>query len=115
MSTNTLHYGPYNNDPALDAGDTADTGLVVAGIPVLETILTASEQLVDIGNGLGLTTHAEVFNGAIPGPTFRLTVGQTVVVRLVNELPHPTGIQCHPSSSPAQSRANECQSDEGVR
>ena len=89
MSTNSLHYGPYNNDPALDAGDTADTGLVVAGIPVLETILTASlvtaasPMPVDIGGGTIVNT-AEVFNGAIPGPTFRLNAGDTVVVRLIN-------------------------------
>ena len=36
--------------------------------------------------------NAEVFNGEIPGPTFRLTVGQTVVVRLVNLLSYPLGI-----------------------
>ena len=95
MSTKTGFYGPYNNNSALDAVETADTGLVVDSIQALETILTASEQLVDIGNGLGLTTHAEVFNGAIPGPTFRLRLGQTVVVRLINNLPHPTGIHWH--------------------
>src|SRR5215218_9117615 len=39
--------------------------------------------------------YAETYNGAIPGPTFRLTVGDTVIVRLVNNLPYPTGIHWH--------------------
>ena len=81
-----LSYGPYF---VTDASDSNDTGL-----PALETTLTAREQPVDI-DGSGTMIHAETFNGAIPGPTFRLTVGDTVVVRLVNDLPHPTGIHWH--------------------
>ena len=37
----------------------------------------------------------ETFNGAIPGPTLRLNVGDTVIVRLINLLDHPTGIHWH--------------------
>jgi FtsP/CotA-like multicopper oxidase with cupredoxin domain len=81
----TTGISPYVVPVALDNADT--------GLPALETVLTASEQMVDIGNGV--TARAEVFNGAIPAPTFFLTVGDTVVVRLVNDLPHPTGIHWH--------------------
>ena len=84
----TTGIGPY---VVPTATDTDDTG----GVPsMLETTFTASEQLVDI-DGSGTLVHAEVFNGAIPGPTLRLNVGDTVVVRLVNDLPHPTGIHWH--------------------
>jgi FtsP/CotA-like multicopper oxidase with cupredoxin domain len=82
----TTGIGPYVVPYATDSDDT--------GLVGLETTLVASEALVDI-DGSGNLVHAEVFNGAIPGPTFRLTVGQTVVVRLVNNLPHPTGIHWH--------------------
>jgi FtsP/CotA-like multicopper oxidase with cupredoxin domain len=73
------------------ATDDADTGV---GSPVLETTFVASVQPVDI-DGSGNLIQAEVFNGAIPGPTLRLDVGQTAVVRLVNDLPVPTGIHWH--------------------
>lgn len=80
--------GPY---VGTDATDSDNTG---AGSPVIETTLTASRVIgIDIGGGV--LANAEVFNGKIPGPTFRLTVGDTVVVRLVNDLPYPTGIHWH--------------------
>ena len=71
---------------------TPSAGIVVGG--VLETTITASiQEEIDIG---GVTLkNAEVYNGAIPGPTFFLTVGDTVIVRLVNDLPYPTGIHWH--------------------
>jgi FtsP/CotA-like multicopper oxidase with cupredoxin domain len=59
----------------------------------LETTLTVSQQVVDIGGGV--LANAEVFNGGIPGPTFYLNVGDTVVVRLVNNLPYIFGIHWH--------------------
>ena len=78
--------GPY---VGTNASDTDDTGI---GSPVIETTLVVSQATVDIG---GVLAHAEVFNGAIPGPTFRLTVGDSVVVRLINDLPYPVGIHWH--------------------
>lgn len=63
---------------------------VVAG--VIQTTLRAS--LLPIVSG-GTSLNAETYNGAIPGPTFRLTVGDTVIVRLINNLPYPTGIHWH--------------------
>jgi FtsP/CotA-like multicopper oxidase with cupredoxin domain len=79
--------GPY---VGTDATDSDDTGV---GSPVIETTLIASQATVDIGGGV--MAHAEVFNGVIPGPTFRLNVGDSVVVRLVNDLPYETGIHWH--------------------
>ena len=78
---------PYVGTNATDSDDTG------AGSPVIETTLVASRMPVDIG--IGVMVNAEVFNGAIPGPTFRLTVGDTVGVRLRNDLPYPTGIHWH--------------------
>ena len=66
----------------------------VAGViqTTLRTSLaTAASPIVSGTTNL----HAETYNGAIPGPTFRLTVGDTVIVRLVNNLPYPTGIHWH--------------------
>ncbi|HEX6132019.1 MAG TPA: multicopper oxidase domain-containing protein, partial [Actinomycetota bacterium] len=60
---------------------------------VVETTIVADEATVDVGNGVmanGLT-----FNGTIPGPEFRLEVGQTVVVHFQNDAAHATGIHWH--------------------
>jgi FtsP/CotA-like multicopper oxidase with cupredoxin domain len=59
----------------------------------LETAIIAAHAMVDLGGGL--MAHAETYNGAIPGPTLRLNVGDTAIVRLVNELDHPSGIHWH--------------------
>lgn len=60
---------------------------------VLETTIVVAHGMVDVGGGL--MAHAETFNGAIPGPTLRLNVGDTAIVRLINALDHPTGIHWH--------------------
>jgi FtsP/CotA-like multicopper oxidase with cupredoxin domain len=60
---------------------------------VLETEIVAAHTMVDIGGGV--MAMAETFNGAIPGPTFFLNVGDTVIVRLINELDHPLSIHWH--------------------
>jgi len=83
----TTGLGPYVGTDAVDSDDTGP------GSPVIETTLIATQATVDIGTGT--MVHAEVFNGTIPGPTFRLTVGDTVVVRLINDLPYPIGIHWH--------------------
>ena len=60
---------------------------------VVETTITAKGAVVDIGNGVmanGLT-----FNGQIPGPLFRLQVGDQVNVHFVNNAGHATGIHWH--------------------
>ena len=60
---------------------------------IVETTITAEGAVVDIGNGVmanGLT-----FNGQIPGPLFRLQVGNRVIVHFVNNAGHPTGIHWH--------------------
>ncbi|HWZ44626.1 MAG TPA: multicopper oxidase family protein [Candidatus Saccharimonadales bacterium] len=80
--------GPYANT---GASPLELTGVLPA--PVLETHLIASRQTINIGGGV--MANAEVLNGEIPGPTFRLTVGQTVVVRLVNLLSYELGIHWH--------------------
>jgi FtsP/CotA-like multicopper oxidase with cupredoxin domain len=59
---------------------------------VLEIKIHAKHEMVNIG---AVTAHAETFDGAIPGPTLRLNVDDTVIVRLINELDHPTGIHWH--------------------
>ena len=60
---------------------------------VVETTITARAAAVDIGNGV--TASVLTFNGTIPGPQFRLKVGDTVIVHFVNNIAHPTGIHWH--------------------
>ena len=44
---------------------------------IVETTITAEPATVDIGRVGGLQANALTFNGSIPGPTFRLKVGDT--------------------------------------
>ena len=60
---------------------------------VVETTIVSGEATVDVGNGV--TAHVQAYNGAIPGPTFRLKVGDTVIVHYRNELAHPSAIHWH--------------------
>jgi len=60
---------------------------------VVETTITAQFATVDVGNGL--MANVETYNGMVPGPQFRLTVGQTVIVHFVNNIDKPTGIHWH--------------------
>ena len=76
---------------------------------ILETTIVATHVMVDIGGGL--MVHAETFNGAIPGPTLRLNVNDTVIVRFVNELDHPTGIHWHGIELPNSSDGTEVTQD----
>jgi len=70
---------------------TGTPGSGVFEITLTTSLATAVSPIVS-----GTTNvHAETYNGAIPGPTFRLTVGDTVIVRLVNNMPHETGIHWH--------------------
>lgn len=80
----TTGIGPYHLPDAVDT-NSSET--------VLETTILTSKQAVDIGGGV--IANAEVYNGAIPGPLLRLNAGDTAIVRLVNNLPHPTGIHWH--------------------
>jgi len=66
----------------------------ISGDPmIVETNITADETTVNIGGGV--MAHAYTYNGTIPGPTFRLTVGQRVIVHFQNNLAEPTGIHWH--------------------
>ena len=60
---------------------------------IVETTITAEPASVDLGNGV--TASALTFNGLMPGPEFRLKVGDTVIVHYVNNLGHPSGIHWH--------------------
>lgn len=60
---------------------------------IVETTITALPAAVDIGNGV--TASVLTFNGTIPGPQFRLKVGDTVIVHFVNNIARATGIHWH--------------------
>jgi len=84
----TTGVGPYEVPQVVDSN--ADPSIV-------ETFIVADEATVDIGNGV--TAHAMTFKscaaldvtctakvGTIPGPEFRLKVGDRVIVHFVNNL-----------------------------
>jgi FtsP/CotA-like multicopper oxidase with cupredoxin domain len=80
----TTGIGPYVTPVPTDTDPSPTT---------LETTIVATHAMVNIGGGV--MAHAETFNAAIPGPTLRLNMNDTVIVRLINELDHPTGIHWH--------------------
>ncbi len=61
------------------------------GVPVYE--LTA--KVVQWEVAPGTTYEAWTYNGAVPGPELRIQQGETVKVRLKNELPESTSIHWH--------------------
>jgi FtsP/CotA-like multicopper oxidase with cupredoxin domain len=60
---------------------------------IVETTITAEEATVELGDGL--EAHAQTFNGEVPGPTFELSLGETVIVHFHNHLPRAAGIHWH--------------------
>jgi len=82
---------------ATSGGDPYSVPLVTDTNPdpnIVETTIVADETTVDIGNGV--MAHAMTFNGTIPGPQFRLKVGDTVIVHFENHLAsESTGIHWH--------------------
>jgi len=66
----------------------------VAGQTTAEVNLEAIDATVDIGNGV--MANVVTFNGMVPGPEFRLKVGDTVIVHFQNKLKKEvTGIHWH--------------------
>lgn len=82
---------------ATSGGDPYVVPLVVDTNPdpnIVETTITADEGTVDIGNGV--MANVQTYNGSIPGPEFRLKVGDTVIVHFRNNLnTEKTGIHWH--------------------
>jgi FtsP/CotA-like multicopper oxidase with cupredoxin domain len=65
---------------------------------IVETNITAMFAQVNVGpdrNGVDQIANAQTFNGTIPGPTFVLNVGDTVIVHFENQLDRVTGIHWH--------------------
>jgi len=60
---------------------------------IVETTIVAEPAVVDIGGGL--MASVLTFNGTVPGPQFRLKVGDTVIVHFENNIGHNTGIHWH--------------------
>jgi FtsP/CotA-like multicopper oxidase with cupredoxin domain len=46
--------------------------------------------MVDLGGGL--SANAETYEGAILGPVMHLNLGDTMIVRFINKLDHPTSM-----------------------
>jgi FtsP/CotA-like multicopper oxidase with cupredoxin domain len=61
---------------------------------IVETTIVAQPAGVDVNTPDG-DISVLTFNGTIPGPEFRLKVGDTVIVHFRNEIAHPTGIHWH--------------------
>jgi FtsP/CotA-like multicopper oxidase with cupredoxin domain len=88
--------GPNSSRSSTKDGDPYHASSAVDTNPspkIFETTITATPATVDIGQGV--KAHALTFNGSIPGPTFRLDVGERVIVHFHNELNEETGIHWH--------------------
>ncbi len=59
------------------------------------TIHASVPMPFNVGGGNPPITNAETFDGMIPRPPLLLNVGDTLIVRLINDLPYPTGIHWH--------------------
>jgi len=59
------------------------------------TIHASIPMPFNIGGGNPPVTNAETFDGTIPRAPILLNVGDTLIVRLINDLPYPTGIHWH--------------------
>ncbi len=66
---------PYEVPPVVDTNPAPD---------VVATTIVADETVVDIGGGV--KAKAMTYNGTIPGPDFRLKVGDKVIVNFENRL-----------------------------
>lgn len=94
--TTTTALNPSNPYIVPDAINETPGLVNAAGGTIFQTTITASLATAASPIVSGTTNiHAETYNGAIPGPTFRLMVNDTVIVRLINDLPYPTGIHWH--------------------
>jgi len=60
---------------------------------IVETTIIAESANIDIGGGV--IANVLTFNGTVPGPIFRLHVGDTVIVHFENHLSEVTGIHWH--------------------
>ena len=78
--------------PGSDAVTRAEARRRRAGARVRDVALTAAPLTVDLG-GRRVSTLA--YNGTVPGPLVRATVGDVLRVRLTNGLKEPTTIHWH--------------------
>src|SRR6185503_15689204 len=60
---------------------------------IVETTIVAQAAMVDIGGGV--LASVLTYNGTVPGPQFKLKVGDTVIVHFENQIAHNTGIHWH--------------------
>ena len=75
---------PYETVPVTDTNPAGN---------VVETTIVADEATVDVN--LPRMANMETYNGAVPGPTFHLSVGDTVIVHYENKLDHASAIHWH--------------------
>ena len=86
LMTRAVAGGPAQDAMSLDVVPAGDSPTVVA----LE--LTAAPATFEIGHE---TVEGYAYNGQVPGPTIRATVGDTLQVDLTNALDVPTTIHWH--------------------
>jgi FtsP/CotA-like multicopper oxidase with cupredoxin domain len=67
---------------------------------IVEVHLTAAETTIKTANGK--KTKAWAYNGQVPGPLIEANVGDTLIVRLTNNLPEGTSIHWHGVELPAE-------------
>ena len=68
------------------------TSVISSKNGVLKLTLTAEEKLIAYGK---TTRWAMTYNGTFPAPTLRAKPGDTLQIKLVNRLSHPTNLHTH--------------------
>ena len=94
LCTGFLTAGTCQSAAAPDPlGPTGQSTQPAPGGSIREFDLTAVAAVIELGPGVKV--HAWTYNGTVPGPTIRVTVGDLVRVRLTNRLSEGTTINWH--------------------
>ncbi|MFM8567877.1 MAG: multicopper oxidase domain-containing protein, partial [Gemmatimonadota bacterium] len=98
-----LAHGPYGHgvEPPTSLGPAALDAATIPPPPVRGPVtrdLTITQRPVAVAQGA--TLDAWTFEGTIPGPTLRVTEGETLTLRVRNLTGHPHNLHTHGAHAP---------------
>jgi len=86
--------------PTTEAADTSDTATTTTTTPATPlppeaTDLDPTDGVLHVQLTAAETTDGFAYNGTVPGPTLRASVGDTLIAEVINDLPDPTTVHWH--------------------